>query len=80
MNFKTMNVCTGEEALVEHNQIAALENFQQAYQLQQTPPVNQKIVQLLLEMGEADEALALAEAFQETYFENRNSGNLYANL
>ena len=60
-------IAQGEEALVEHNQIAALENFQQAYHLQQTPPVNQKIVQLLLEMGEADEALALAEAFQESY-------------
>ena len=36
-------IAQGEEALVEHNQIAALENFQQAYQLQQTPPVNQKL-------------------------------------
>ena len=27
-------IAQGEEALVEHNQIAALENFQQAYQLQ----------------------------------------------
>ncbi|MEN2299960.1 hypothetical protein AAH972_13945, partial [Enterococcus faecalis] len=58
----------GEEPLVEHNQIAALENFQQAYQLQQTPPVNQIIVQLLLEMDEADEAVALAEGFQDSYF------------
>ena len=44
MNFKTMNVLLlRRKALVEHNQIAALENFQQAYQLQQTPPVNQKL-------------------------------------
>lgn len=73
-------IAQGEEALVEHNQIAALENFQQAYQLQQTPPVNQKIVQLLLEMGEADEALALAEAFQETYFENLETAAIYMQI
>ncbi|EHZ9176470.1 hypothetical protein ACR6L3_001499 [Enterococcus faecalis] len=73
-------IAKGEEALVEHNQIAALENFQQAYQLQQTPPVNQKIVQLLLEMGEADEALALAEAFQETYFENLETAAIYMQI
>lgn len=73
-------IAQGEEALVEHNQIAALENFQQAYQLQQTPPVNQKIVQLLLEMGEADEALALAEAFQESYFENLETATIYMQI
>ncbi|MGC3584473.1 hypothetical protein ACPTHO_13985, partial [Enterococcus faecalis] len=68
------------EALVEHNQIAALENFQQAYLLQQTPPVNQKIVQLLLDMGEADEALALAEAFQESYLENLETAAIYMQI
>lgn len=73
-------IAKGEEALVEHNQIAALENFQQAYQLQQTPPVNQKIVQLLLEMDEADEALALAEAFQDSYFENLETAAIYMQI
>ena len=73
-------IAQGEEALVEHNQIAALENFQQAYQLQQTPPVNQKIVQLLLEMDEADEALALAEAFQDSYFENLETAAIYMQI
>ena len=82
MNFQNYErfIAQGEEALVEHNQIAALENFQQAYQLQQTPPVNQKIVQLLLEMGEADEALALAEAFQESYFENLETAAIYMQI
>ncbi|MGH2242751.1 hypothetical protein ACQ1ZO_16930, partial [Enterococcus faecalis] len=48
--------------------------------LQQTPPVNEKIVQLLLEMGEADEALPLAEAYQESYFENLETAAIYMQI
>ncbi len=73
-------IAQGEEALVEHNQIAALENFSTSLSATTNAASKPKIVQLLLEMGEADEALALAEAFQESYFENLETAAIYMQI
>ena len=44
-------------------------------------PVNQKNCPTIVEMGEADEAPALAEAFQESaYFENFETAVIYMQI
>lgn len=74
------NVQLGQEALEKGNVLLALEIFAGAYQEKQTFYLNRRIVALLDETGDFQEALQYAEEWAEKYLTSLNYFPLYFRL